>query len=58
MSAFGMTFHDAMNFPLNQAHALCAFHRLNNAMVEMEILGEGYLYQEARKTRSMKGAKK
>lgn len=49
-----MSEHEAMKYPLIRAHALVAFSRLNNGMVEMEIDGEGYIFQEASQTRKSK----
>lgn len=46
MRDFHMTERDAMKYPLIRAHALCAFTRLNNPWVEMEITGAGYIQQE------------
>lgn len=45
MRDFHMRYHEAIKFPLIQAHALCAFARLNNPWVEMEIVGAGYIQQ-------------
>ena len=47
MREYHMTYEVAMKFPLVRAHALCAAASLHNPWVAAEIIGPGYIAQEA-----------